>query len=181
MIRNVLLAIILATGVQASPFDVGGPFALVDQTGEVRTEQDPEGDFQLLFFGYANCEQICSAALPLMAMIVNDVADTGVVKPVMITVDPARDTLEVMQNALAIHHPDFVGLTGDRDSLQQAYDAFSIETEYLFTDIAQGEVYAHGSFMYLLNGEGEVLTVLPPVLNPDRAAEIIRGYLTEST
>ena len=53
------------------PFDVGGSFTLKDQFGQVRTERDPNGRAQLLFFGYANCRSICSAVLPLMAEVVD--------------------------------------------------------------------------------------------------------------
>ncbi|MEO0922724.1 MAG: SCO family protein, partial [Pseudomonadota bacterium] len=51
------------------PWEVGGPFELTNQDGETRSAADPDGKHQLLFFGYANCPGICSAALPMMAQI----------------------------------------------------------------------------------------------------------------
>ncbi|PUB16256.1 SCO family protein [Yoonia sediminilitoris] len=160
------------------PFNIGGAFSLVDQFGVNRTQVAPDGHLQLLFFGYANCEQICSASLPLMADIVDELADVGLLTPVMITVDAARDTVANIGQPLAQYHPDFVGLTGSEAALQIAYDAFSVEKEVLFTDPAGGEVFAHGSFLYLLDSDGEVLTLVPPVMDVDQAVGIITPYLS---
>lgn len=160
------------------PVDIGGPFQLVDQHGQTRTEIDPEGRAQLLFFGYANCLNICSAALPLMAQVVDELARDGIeVTPVMITVAPDQDKVETMGAPLADIHPDFVGLTGDEGALQTAYDAFAVEVTPLFEDPEYGWVYAHGSFVHLLDGKGQLLTLLPPVLDVDQATRIARTYL----
>ena len=158
------------------PFDIGGEYALTNQHGETRTEMDPEGHFQLLFFGYANCEQICSAAFPMMAEIVNDISKVEKIVPVMITVDPETDTPEYL-NTLTEWHESFVGLTGTDDALQVAYDAFSIERELLFVDPAGQPIYSHGSFLYLLDGAGKVLTLVPPIMDVDQAVSIIAPYV----
>ncbi|MBD3664308.1 SCO family protein [Sulfitobacter sp. TSTF-M16] len=172
---------VLATPVWAQtalPFDVGGPFALTDHTGAPRTQQDPEGQPQLLFFGYANCPGICTAALPLMVGIVEQLAKKGVTAtPVMITVDPARDQVGNME-ALLKYHPDFIGLTGDPSALQAAYEAFSIDHELAYEDPEYGPVYSHGSMVYLLDGQGEVLTLIPPVVDEWTAAEIALKYVS---
>lgn len=180
-------ALVLALGAGAAqaqsglPFDVGGPFELTDHTGSTRTEADPDGLPQLLFFGYANCPGICTAALPLMADVTDYLARDGIaVRPVMITVDPARDTAEDMGPALAYVHPDFVGLTGEKAALQVAYDAFSVDHALAYEDPDYGPVYTHGSFIYLLDKEGAVLTLIPPVVDAQKATEIARKYLAAS-
>lgn len=160
---------------------LGGAFTLIDQTGAVRTQADPDGRLQLVFFGYANCQEICSAALPLMASTVEMVvAEGGALRPVMITVDPERDTPDAMAEALAVHHPDFIGLTGSAAALEAVYGAYQVEFEELFVDPFNGTVFAHGSFIYLLDPDGTVLTLLPPVLGPETMAQIIGGYLEAS-
>ncbi|MCV3270559.1 SCO family protein [Roseobacter sinensis] len=182
MLRALALAITLAGSASAEaplPFDLGGAYALTNQHGETRTEADPGGHAQLLFFGYANCLNICSAALPLMAEVAEVLAAEKIaVTPVMITVAPEQDRVETMGALLADIHPDFIGLTGGAADLQKAYDAFAVEVEPLFQDPEHGWVYAHGSFIYLLDGQGEMLTLMPPVLDAERAADIVRGYLT---
>lgn len=163
------------------PVNLGGPFTLIDQTGQTRTEADPDGHLQLLFFGYANCREICSVALPQMAEIKAGLATRAIaLTPVMITVDPARDTPETMGPALAVYGPGFIGLTGTDAALQIAYDAFSIEKTFLFEDPEFGPVYAHGSLFYLLNGQGKFLTVIPPILTSERAMDIIAAYAPAS-
>ncbi len=182
MAACVLAAIALPVAAEDPfPLSIGGPFALVDQYGQTRTEADPKGRAQLVFFGYANCLNICSAALPLMAEVVDVLAQDGIeVVPVMITVAPDQDRVETMGAPLAAIHEDFIGLTGDAVALQAAYDAFSVEVTPLFQDPEYGWVYAHGSYVHLLDGAGKMLTLLPPVLDVDQAAKIARGYLSSN-
>jgi protein SCO1 len=162
------------------PMDIGGPFALLDQNGKTRTQADPAGHLQLVFFGYANCQEICSAALPQMAEVEQGLAEQGVsVTPVLITVDPVRDTVASLGPALQKYSQNFVGLTGDAASLQAAYKAFSVESSLVFDDPFYGPVYAHGSFLYLLDGQGNLLTIIPPILSTDRVIDLVLGYATQ--
>ena len=159
------------------PVEIGGPFALTDQHGRPRTEADPDGRMQLLFFGYAECQAICTAALPLMADTAALAEEAGtLVTPVMITVDPDRDTPEAMATRLGALHPRMLGLTGDEAALEAARKAFSVERKLAFEDPELGAVYAHGSFVYLLSAAGEVLSVLPPILSAERGAQIVAKY-----
>ena len=178
LIAALCCAALPALGQSPFPVDIGGPFTLVDQFGQTRTESDPEGRAQLVFFGYANCLNICSAALPLMADVVDLLAEDGIaITHVMITVAPDQDRVETMGAPLADIHPDFIGLTGDTDALQAAYDAFAVEVTPLFEDPEYGWIYAHGSFVHLLDADGEMLTLLPPILDVGQAAGIARSYL----
>jgi len=159
--------------------DLGGAFSLTDQTGAPRGQADPLGRPQLLFFGYANCRSICTTALPLMGEIARRASSLGVdLVPVMITVDPARDTPGTLGAPLAAHHPDFIGLTGSESELARVYDLFQVAHEVVFEDPEHGPVYAHGSFIYLLDPAGEVLTLIPPILSAERAAQIVHSHTT---
>ena len=163
--------------VTALPFELGGPFELVDHEGAARTQADPDGHLQLLFFGYANCPSICAVAMPMMGQVVDALAERGVAAtPVMITVDPERDTPETMDAPLARIHADFVGLTGDDAALKAAWDAFGIERTLVAELPEYGPVYAHGGHVFLLDGAGEMLTVLPPVLSVEAMADIAMRY-----
>lgn len=179
-----LLAVtsVAQAGQSPLPFDIGGAYALTNQHGEKRTQSDPDNKLQLLFFGYANCQQICSAALPLMADVVEEVEAAGHgISPVMITVDPKRDTVANIGAPLEGYHPGFIGLTGSEVELQVAYDAFSVEKEEIFFDPEYGPVFSHGSFIYLLDGTGKLLTLIPPILNTEQAAKIVTKYITDSS
>jgi len=187
VIRALLSALALAgAALPASaqtqlPFDLGGSYELTDQFGKSRTQSDPDGQAQLVFFGYANCPGICSTAMPLMAEVVNNLARQDIeVTPVMITVDPERDTVATMGKPLAEIHPGFVGLTGDQTALTAAYDAFSVEISVAYVDPRYGPIYSHGGLIHLLDADGTVLTVLPPVLDPDTVTGIVARYVTPS-
>ena len=179
MIRSALALLAISTAAMAGqsplPFDLGGDFTLIDQHGATRTQESPDDTHQLLFFGYANCQQICSAALPLMGDIARELSDQGLnVEPIMITVDPTRDTVEKIGPPLEQHHDDFIGLTGSEEALQIAYDAFSVEKEEIFFDPEFGPIFSHGSFIYLLSPEGKFMTLFPPILAPEQAANIVK-------
>ena len=131
-----------------------------------------------IFFGYANCEAICSVALPRLGQaldLLEDEADK--LSPLLITVDPERDTPDNMGPALAKWHPKLRGLTGSETALADARSAFQVETSLVGEDPEGNPIYAHGSFIYLIGSDGKVLTLLPPILGPERMAEIIKSYL----
>jgi protein SCO1/2 len=102
------------------------------------------------------------------------------VTPVMITIDPAQDTVGTMRAPLAKHHPDFIVLTGAHAELSVAYDAFNVSFEPLFEDPEYGWIYAHTGFIHVLDGAGTLLTLLPPVLDADQMAQIVRTYAETS-
>ena len=160
------------------PAKLGGAYSLTDQHGRPRSQRDPEGRAQLVFFGYATCRAICSVALPRMAEIADAAAAAGLaVRPVLITVDPARDTPEAMAPVLAELHPDAIGLTGSEAELEAVRRLFQVERKLVFEDPFEGPVYAHGSFIYLMSAEGEFLTLMPPIVAPDHGAEVVAKYL----
>lgn len=172
------LAAALKDAPTALPWAVGGPFELTDHTGRTRTQVDPDGRHQLLFFGYANCPGICSAALPLMADAVAELEADGVkMSALLVTIDPDLDTVGTMGPSLAEVSDDLLGLTGTPEALDVAYEAFQVEFEHLFDDPEHGPIYSHGSFIYVLDPAGEVLTQVPPVLPPEQVSAIVRKYV----
>lgn len=159
----------------------GGDFTLVDHRGRTRTSRNPDGHFQLLFFGYANCEAICSVALPRMADAIDLLAEDDItVTPILITVDPQRDTVETLKDRVGDIHPRLIGLTGEPVALSHAYKAFQIEKSLVYEHPEAGPIYAHGSFLYLLSPDGGFETILPPILSPERIADVVKGYVGNS-
>lgn len=160
------------------PIDLTARFDLVDQTGARRTERDFAGRAMAIFFGYANCEGICSTALPRLGAAIDILGEDGPdVVPVLITIDPERDTPEAMAASLAGIHPRFVGLTGSEPSLAATRRAFQVEAREVSYDADGNPIFAHGSFIYLIDGEGRLAALLPPILSPERMAEIMREHL----
>ena len=157
----------------------GGDFKLLDQFGRERTSASPEGQYQLLFFGYANCKAICSVALPSMSAAIDILDDKNLaVTPLLVTVDPERDTVDNMAKPLKALHPRMVGLTGSEAALQAAYDAFQVQKSLVYEHPEEGPIYAHGSFIYLLGPDGDFKTLMPPILAPERIAELTLEYIS---
>ncbi|MEM7302873.1 MAG: SCO family protein [Pseudomonadota bacterium] len=168
------------TNTEGFPDIKGGDFALVDHNGSPRTSKNPNGQHQLLFFGYAKCKAICSMALPNMAEAVDLLDDMNMpVTPLLITVDPQRDTIVALKEATAKIHPKLIGLTGSDEDLDVAYKAFQMEKKLIFNHEHEGPVYAHGSFIFLLAPDGSFKTLFPPIIAPARIAEISAGYINE--
>ena len=160
------------------PVDIKAEFDLIDTDGQAVTQADYAGKPMAIFFGYANCEAICSVALPRLGEALDLLGeDVDALTPLVITVDPARDTVDAMGPALAKWHPKLRGLTGTEANLADARSAFQVQSELVYVDPEGNPIYSHGSFIYLIGGDGKVLTLLPPILGPERMAEIISGYL----
>ncbi|MEM8794910.1 MAG: SCO family protein [Pseudomonadota bacterium] len=163
--------------------EIGGDFDLIDHYGNPRQLKDYEGRYLLVFFGYANCEAICSTALPLMADTVTRLKKAAGDRftPVMITVDPENDTLEVMRERLNAYHPSLIGLTGSDGALADVRNKFKVSVEKVGTDIEGRPIYNHGSFVYLLGPDGSFKTLVPPIVDADRMAEIVANYMKDDT
>ncbi len=161
-----------------APLDIGGPFALVDHKGQAVTDRDFRGRFLLLFFGYANCTSVCPIGLRHMTEAVDLLGETGAaVVPVMITVDPARDTVATLAPALAKIHPRLIGLTGTPERLAVARRAYKVGAKVTGKDLTGGALYEHGSFIYLMGPDGKFRSLFPPVMPPAALAAAIARYL----
>ncbi|SMB21314.1 Electron transport protein SCO1/SenC [Sterolibacterium denitrificans] len=106
-----------SSGFHARPIDtdnIGRDFSLVDHHGQPRRLADYRGKIVVLFFGYTQCPDVCPTTLATMAEVMQQLgADAGKVQVLFITLDPARDTRELLAVYVPQFHPDFVGLSGD--------------------------------------------------------------------
>ena len=164
----------------ALPFPVAitPRFALTTHTGRAVTEADFAGQPMAIFFGYASCEAICSVALPSLAAALDLLGPEGAeIAPILITVDPDRDTPGAMSRRLPDYHPRLIGLTGSEDALAEARAVFQIDAKEVSETPEGAPIYAHGSFIYLVGRDGMVKSLLPPILSPERMAELMRKYL----
>jgi protein SCO1/2 len=106
-------------GVIGSETTIGGPFTLVDETGQTVTEQDVFTRPALVYFGYTNCPDVCPLDVVRNAEAIDILQKRGLdIRPVFITNDPARDTPEVLAEYTAQIHPDMLGLTGTPDQIK---------------------------------------------------------------
>lgn len=130
--------------------DIGGPFTLVDPSGETVTDKQVLAKPALVYFGYTFCPDVCPLDNARNADAVDLLAARGLeVTPVFITIDPTRDTPEVMGEYAQAMHPRMVALTGTEDQVKAASMAY--KTYYKKQD-ADDEYYLmdHSTFTYLM-------------------------------
>jgi protein SCO1/2 len=160
------------------PVEITPHFALIDQTGRAVTQADYAGRPMAIYFGYASCPGICPVALAHIAEALDILGPDGAgIAPILITVDPARDTPAAMAEALAKYHPRLIGLTGSAAALAEVRAVFQVDTRQIAATPEGGAIFAHGSFIYLFGGDGAIKSLLPPNLPPERMAELMRKYL----
>jgi cytochrome oxidase Cu insertion factor (SCO1/SenC/PrrC family) len=159
---------------------VGGPFTLIDQTGRLRSDADFRGKLLLMFFGYTTCPDICPTELMQIGLAVDELGTAAdQVQPLFISVDPGRDTPEVLAHYVAQFHPRLIGLTGTPEQIRAVADAY--KAYYAKYQPADGAVYLidHTGFVYLVGRDGEYLGFFPPNTSADRMVEIIRQHLAK--
>ncbi len=131
--------------------DIGGPFALIDKTGAMVTDKDILTKPSLVYFGYTFCPDVCPMDMARNAEAVDILQSKGMaVSPVFITIDPERDTPQVVGEFAANIHPDAIGLTGSADQIKAASQAY--KTYYRKQDGDDPEFYLmdHSTFTYLM-------------------------------
>jgi protein SCO1/2 len=126
--------------VLAEPLPVGD-FTLTDQRGKsYRFPKDADGTVTLLYFGYTHCADICPGTLAAIAVALRglppEVADEVAV--VFATVDPARDTVEVVRDWVGLFSDDFTGLTGSQEEVEAALATYGFAPPEIF-DLGGGE------------------------------------------
>jgi len=163
--------------------DIRSEFSLTDHTGRAVTQADYSDRWQMVFFGFTNCPDVCPTTLAYMASVLDLLGeDADRVAPIFITVDPVRDTVPIMAEYVSVFHPRLVGLTGTEAQVDEAARNFRTWYERTEDDSApDGYFVAHGGYIYLMhpNGEFEVVYLEGDQLPETLAAEILSLIDTE--
>ncbi len=134
----------------------GKALALTDHTGKARTLADFQGKVVVIFFGFTQCPDVCPATLSEMAKVVKELgADGGKVQVLFVSVDPERDTRELLRQYVTAFHPSFIGLSGDAEATKIAAKEFKI---YVQKQPAKGGGYSvdHSAGTFILDGQGRL-------------------------
>jgi protein SCO1/2 len=134
---------------------IDGRFELVDHDGRQVSERMYRGRWMLVFFGFTSCRMVCPRALAKLSDALDrtgDLADE--ITPLYITVDPERDTPEVMRDFLAERYPRFVGLTGTPSQIDAAKAAFRVFSRKSPDEDGDEYIVPHSAMTYLLDAQG---------------------------
>jgi cytochrome oxidase Cu insertion factor (SCO1/SenC/PrrC family) len=157
---------------------VGAPFTLTDQWGKPRSLAEFRGKVVLLYFGYTFCPDVCPTDLAAIAAMLRSLGPQATeVQPVFITLDPARDTPEVLRDYVGAFHPSFVALRGSEPETRRVATSFKVYYEK--APLPQSEAYLvdHMAFTFLLDRNGHYVAFFPPGTRSERIAVMVRDAL----
>ena len=158
---------------------IGGPFELHDQLGRAVTQQSFEGRWLLVFFGFTRCADICPTTLLQIAKVLDGLGERSTaIQPLFISLDPERDTPEVLAAYTRFFDPRIVGLTGSPEQVRQVADAYGV----YFRKVPMGDTYMldHTGSVYLMSPDGELASLISLQMAPADAAREIAGAMGRS-
>ncbi len=159
---------------------IGGPFELTNSVGETVRWADFAGQYRIVYFGYAYCPDVCPTDVQRTIQGLNQFAEAkpelaAKITPVFITIDPERDTQEVVGEFAAAFSEDLIGLTGTPEQIAAAADAFKVF--YSKGEVTEngGYLMNHSDISYLFGPDGEPLATLPK----DEGADAVTAELAK--
>jgi protein SCO1/2 len=159
---------------------IGGPFKLVDQNGNTVTNTDLEGRWLLVYFGYTHCPDACPTALNTIALALSQLGpQKSAVRPVFITVDPARDTPQALKDYVAAFDAPILALTGSDDAVAQAATEYRV---YYAKHPEPGGDYSmdHTSIIYVMDPKGRFTASFTGEDPPELIAGRLKKLLASS-
>lgn len=143
--------------------------SLTDHFGKAVRFADFRGQYLLVFFGFTHCKVVCPRTLGKLSEALDRLGpQSAALQPLYVSVDPERDTPEVMRAFLEARYPRFLGLTGSAEQIAHAKAAFRVFAERKVNPDDPGDYdMPHTALVYLLDREGNYLLHLAPHLDVD--------------
>ena len=158
---------------------MGGPFTLTAQDGSRVSDSQFAGKYRLVYFGYTFCPDVCPTDLQkigagLRRFEASDPARAARVQPIFITVDPARDTPEILRRFVANFHPRLIGLTGSEQEIAAVARRYGVARQRREPAAGSRDYLVDHSQMTVLYGpQGEPVVIVPS----DRGADAVAAEL----
>jgi cytochrome oxidase Cu insertion factor (SCO1/SenC/PrrC family) len=152
---------------------VGGPFTLTDHTGKRVTDRDFRGRTLLVFFGFTFCPDVCPSALQVVAAAIDKLGPKArSVTPVLITIDPERDTPAQLAAYVKSFHPRLIGLTGTPAEIQSVIKAYRVYAKRVpDPKSTAGYTLDHSTFIYVMGPDGAYRTHFTHTTSVDAMVE----------
>ncbi|QEW22895.1 BsSco [Marinibacterium anthonyi] len=160
---------------------IGGPFELVNKDGQTVTDKDVITEPSLIYFGYTFCPDVCPLDVSRNAEAVDVLAERGQsVTPIFVSIDPERDTPEVVGQFAEVMHDKMIGLTGSPDQVAAASKAY--KTYYKKQDGDDPDYYLvdHSTFTYLTMPEHGTVGFFRRDMSADQMADAVGCFLDQA-
>jgi len=161
---------------------IGGPFNLVDDHRRRFTDRDLLGHYVLIYFGYSYCPDACPTDLQVMAQglklfAAQDPERAAKILPVFVTVDPARDTPEVLRRYVAAFHPRMIGLTGPSAAIESVKKSYAIYAQAEPKTPTGDYLVSHSRTDYLFGPDGKPIAVITPADDKVAVAKLLETWV----
>ncbi len=167
------------TRIAAGSSAIGGPFTLVNKLGQTVTDKDVLTKPSLIYFGYTYCPDICPADSARNAEAVDILAARGLdVTPVFISIDPERDTPEVVGTFTEYMSEKMVGLTGSPEQVKAASQAY--KTYYRKNGEGEDYLMDHSTFTYLTLPKHGFVDIFRRDMPADKMADAVACFIDKS-
>jgi|TARA_B100001778_G_C18518779_1_gene597786 protein SCO1/2 len=154
----------------------GSQFSLKDMNNNVITEKSFEGPLTAIFFGFTNCPDVCPMTLNKMDIVLDKLKkENKSVKLFFVSVDPERDTPEVIKDYLGTFENKFIGITGEKEKIFLLYKSWGIMSQKVFTE--NGEYNIDHSSPVILLKDGKYVARISPRDDIKRSIKIIKKHL----
>jgi protein SCO1 len=162
---------------------LGGPFTLTDQNGRQITERQFDGRYRLIYFGFTYCPDVCPVDLQNIGQAMrgleeSDPALAARVVPIFITVDPERDTPEVMKRYVSAFHPKLIGLTGAQEQIADVARKYGIMHGKQENAGSSDYMVNHSRLALLFGPKGEPIAIVPHDKGADAIEAELKRWLT---
>jgi protein SCO1 len=157
--------------------EIGGSFSLIGQDGRVVTNADLAGRPYLVFFGYTHCPDFCPTALFDISAVFKELGPNKKVAALFVTVDPERDTPDILKTYLENFDSRIIGLTGDPRTTEAIAKAFRIYAKKVPGDKSGEYTVDHTGIVYLMDKRGIFVSAFNLQRPPRQAARELEAYL----
>lgn len=156
---------------------IGGPFTLTNHLNQPVTDKDFLGKYMIIYFGYTYCPDICPTDLQIMTDALHRLEPSVAkqINPVFVTVDPERDTPDVMAEYIEYFHENLIGLTGTNEQIYAVKSEYKVYGEK--ADDTEDYIVDHTAFTYFMDKEGKLLKFFSHAEDPEIMAAQITSLI----
>ncbi len=172
--------IFVSPGGVTGPTRIGGKFLLIDQNGELFTDADMLGRYQLIYFGYIFCPDICPTALQVSSRALDLLGErANRIQPYFITIDPERDTVDVVKSYVEFFSERLIGLTGTMQMIERVTKQYNVKYEKVFEQGVDPDMYAmdHTASLFLIAPDGRFITKFAHGISSEQLVEKLNQYI----
>ena len=155
----------------------GGHFVLKDQNNQVFDSADSQ-KLMLIYFGFTYCPDVCPTTLIKVSDIIDRLKeDSKEINSIFITVDPERDTPEILSDYVSAFHEDIIGLTGTKSEIDKVAEDWGVYYQKEILDGEEDYTMNHLDIIFLANANGEFIDYFPPKIQSVLIVEKIRNII----